>query len=301
VNLSWKVSEVALLYYIWSQGFRSGSFNRPFSTPTESPLAPGPGSWQAQARAHGGWNLPLSYAPDNLTNNEVGWKTAWFDHRWSGTARSIRRTGFTLRSSRTTSVVIWSSRARSIAATTGCAAPRRPWLHTFSMRSRSEVGAAWNHSELFKEAPFFWADGTPIDFGTLRSSTGERLANPAGSSLAGAPPFQGNIRARYEFSRDGYQMFAQIGATHQAHSFASNDRPTLDALGNSAAYDLPSFTVYDGVIGVGKDAWLAEIYGQTLTDTRAELYANYKEWYKAITVNRPRTIGVCLSYRFGGR
>jgi iron complex outermembrane recepter protein len=27
-NLSWKVSEDALLYYTWSQGFRAGGFNR---------------------------------------------------------------------------------------------------------------------------------------------------------------------------------------------------------------------------------------------------------------------------------
>ena len=27
-NLSWKVTEDALLYYTWSQGFRAGGFNR---------------------------------------------------------------------------------------------------------------------------------------------------------------------------------------------------------------------------------------------------------------------------------
>ena len=31
-NLSWKVTEDALLYYTWSQGFRAGGFNRaPFA------------------------------------------------------------------------------------------------------------------------------------------------------------------------------------------------------------------------------------------------------------------------------
>ena len=54
-------------------------------------------------------------------------------------------------------------------------------------------------------------------------------------------------------------------------------------------------------LGVGKDAWLVQIYGENLTDTRAELYANYWQWYKAITVNRPRTIGLRFSYKFSGR
>ena len=66
-----------------------------------------------------------------------------------------------------------------------------------------EAAAAWNHSELVKQATFLWADGTPINFSALQTSSGEKLSNPGGalgSPLAGAPPFQGNIRARYEFA-----------------------------------------------------------------------------------------------------
>jgi iron complex outermembrane receptor protein len=65
------------------------------------------------------------------------------------------------------------------------------------------------------------------------------------------------------------------------------------------AYELAPFTTYDGALGVGKDGWLVQVYGQNLTDTRAELFANYNQWYKGVTVNRPRTIGVRLSYKFG--
>jgi len=50
---------------------------------------------------------------------------------------------------------------------------------------------------------------------------------------------------------------------------------------------------------VGKNAWLVQVYAENLTDTRAELYANYAQWYKAITVSRPRTIGLRFSYKFG--
>jgi hypothetical protein len=37
-----------------------------------------------------------------------------------------------------------------------------------------------------------------------------------------------------------------------------------------------------------------------LTDERAELYSNYRQWYKAVTVDRPRTLGVRFSYKFSG-
>ena len=79
------------------------------------------------------------------------------------------------------------------------------------------------------------------------------------------------------------------------------DQLSLDLQGNSIAYDLPAFTTYDAALGIGKDAWLVQVYGENLTDTRAQLYANYAQWYKAITVSRPRTIGLHFSYKFSGR
>ena len=164
-----------------------------------------------------------------------------------------------------------------------------------------EGGAAWNQSEVVKQTPFLWRDGTPIDFSTLETSTGRKLSNPGGalgSQLAGAPPFQANIRARYEYTFNGYDAFAQLDAVHQAKSLATTDRLSLDPQGNSIAYDLPAFTVYGGALGAGKDGWRVQLYGENLTDKRAELYANRAEWYKAITVSRPRTIGLRFSYAF---
>jgi hypothetical protein len=46
-----------------------------------------------------------------------------------------------------------------------------------------------------------------------------------------------------------------------------------------------SFTTYEGALGA---------------DTRAQLHVNYAEYLKAVTVNRPRTIGVRMSYKFSG-
>jgi iron complex outermembrane recepter protein len=153
-----------------------------------------------------------------------------------------------------------------------------------------------------KQATLLWMDGTPIDFNTLKSAIGQPFPNPGGalgSALAGAPPFQGNIRVRYELAFDGYDAFAQIGAVHQSHSLASTDQLGIDLQGNSLAYSLPAFTTYDGALGVGRNGWLVQLYGENLTDTRAELYANYWQFYKGITVNRPRTVGLRFSYKFG--
>ena len=300
-NLSWKVTEDALLYYTWSQGFRAGGFNKATSTPPLSPLAPGTNPWQKQALAHGGWEPPLDFAPDSLTNNELGWKTMWVNQRiqWNGAiyqedwnnvqinpAATISSQGITLNGG--------DYRVRGL-ETSGIARVTRGLT--------IEASAAWNHSELVNQATFLWADGSPIDFSALQTSSGQKFSNPGGalgSPLAAAPPFQGNIRARYEFAFNGYDTFAQVGAVHQSHSLATTNTLALDLQGNSTAYELPAFTMYDAALGVGRDAWLVQVYGQNLTDTRAELYANYAQWYKGITVSRPRTIGLRWSYKFSG-
>ena len=147
-----------------------------------------------------------------------------------------------------------------------------------------------------------WADGIPIDFSTLQTSAGDAYSNPGGalgSRLAGAPPFQGTIRARYEFALSGFGAFAQIAAVHQSHSLSTTNQLTPDLQGNSTAYDLHAFTTYDGAVGIGKDGWLVQVYGENLADTRAQLYANYAQSYKAVTVSRPRTVGMRYSYTLG--
>ena len=303
VNFSWKVTEDALLYYTWSQGYRAGGFNRvPFGAAAISPLSPGPAPYQAKAREHGGWVAPVAFAPDDLTNNELGWKTLWMDRRiqwngaiyqedWNNAQINVNAIGFI--SNNGVSLNGGNYRVRGV-ETLGVA--------RVMTGLTVEAGAAWNHSELIKQATFLWADGTPIDFSALQTSREMKVPNPGGklgSSLAGAPPFQGNIRARYEFAFIGHEAFAQIGAVHQSHSVATTNQLS-DLQGNSTAYDLPAFTTYDGALGIGKDAWLVQVYGENLTDTRAELYANYAQWYKAITVSRPRTIGLRFSYTFSG-
>ena len=302
-NLSWKVTEDALLYYTWSQGFRAGGFNRTADCGCGSPFTAGPYPNEAQARQHGGWDPGLAFAPDTLTNNELGWKTMWQDRRiqWDGAIyqEEWNHAQISLGAPGIVSLGLFINggnyRVRgvetSFAARLTCG---------FSI----EAGGAWNHSELVKQVPFFWADGTPIDFSTLETLNNTKVPNlrgVLGSPLAGAPPVQGNIRARYDVVFNGFHAFGQIGATYQSHSLSTTDQLTHDLQGNSEAYELPAFTTLDGALGAGKDPWLAQLYGENLTDTRAQLFANYAQYYKAITVNRPRTIGLRFSYRFGGR
>lgn len=73
---------------------------------------------------------------------------------------------------------------------------------------------------------------------------------------------------------------------------------TNDLQGNSIAYENAAFSTMDGSIGIGKDHWTAQFYGENLGDTRAQLYSNYLQFTKMTTVNRPRTVGLRFSYKF---
>jgi iron complex outermembrane receptor protein len=288
-NLTWHVMDDVMVYYTWSQGFRAGGFNRPNSVESSSPLT-------------GKWLPPVTFDQDNLVNNEVGWKTEWWSHRiqwngaiyqedWKGAQISLFDPGVT----------------GNLTFTTNGGDYRVKGLETSLLMRATEAltlsaGAAWNQSKLVKQEVLVGLDGKPLDLSTI-IYRGQPLANPGGNlgdPLAGAPPFQANVRVRYDFRVNTYDAFWQLSGQHQAHSYASTDRLTLDLQGNSIAYDQPGFTTYDGALGVSKDAWTAQFYGSNLTDVRADLFTNARQWYKAETVNRPRTLGLRFSYKFSG-
>lgn len=303
-NLTYRITGDAMVYYTWSQGFRSGGFNRPNSVESGSPLANSP-----DAILHGGWFPPTDYLPDVLTNNELGWKTEWLNHRIQFNGAIYKETW------KDAQIAIFDPGVTGNLTFSANGGAYEVKGIEFSAVARVTKGltvnaaASWNDSKLTDEANFVWGDGTAIDFTRLTknglppSPTNPALSNPGGvvgNPLASSPPFQGSLRVRYDFGVGDYEAFWQLSGTHQAHSLATTDRLTLDLQGNSIAYDLPGFSLFDVSAGISKDAWALQLYAQNLTDKQADLYANARQWYKAVTVNRPRTVGLTFSYSFSG-
>ncbi len=74
-NLTWHITPDAMVYYTYSQGFRPGGFNQ--NGGAQHITGPD-GQYQ--------YAIPSSYQSDKLTNNEIGWKTEFLNHRlqWNG-------------------------------------------------------------------------------------------------------------------------------------------------------------------------------------------------------------------------
>ena len=266
-NLSWKVSDDAMVYYTWSQGFRPGGFNRS----TKSVL-------------NGTYDTPLTFAPDTLTNNEVGWKTEWLDRRVEFNGAVYQEDW------KNVQVLFFDPQGGlgNLVFTTNGPSYRVRGVET-QMVARVTHGltltgaAAWNSGEQTNSPYLIGVNGQPL------TST----SNPygaLGSPLSQSPPFQANLRARYEFTVKDYHAFWQVGGVHQAHSYS--------ATGYIANYDQPGFTTYDASLGLARNAWLVQLYGQNVTDTRYVTYTGDGQFVQTNFVGRPRTMGLKYSYKF---
>jgi iron complex outermembrane receptor protein len=278
-NLSWKVTDDVLVYYTWSQGYRPGGFN-----PSALERTPSGANYT--------FREPQSFSPDTLANNEAGWKTQWFDHRleingavYQEDWKNVQTQLFEPCCFGNLSFVINGPNYRVRGVETQAIA--RP-LHGLTVTAAT----AWNSSSLVSESPLTDINGKPI--------IDPRIGLPfgaIGSPLAQSPPFQGTLRVRYEFPINDYHSWVQIGGQHQAHSISATSRTSVPNQ-PGYAYDEPGFTTYDASIGAAKDAWSVNIYGENITDTRADLYENPNQFVDAKTVNRPRTGGLRFTYKF---
>jgi iron complex outermembrane recepter protein len=273
VTLSYKPIDNFLVYTTYSEGFRPGGFNN--GTGILSPSSP----------LYGKFKFPQFYNSDGLKNYEIGWKTQWLDHRiqfngalyeerWSNVQLAINdpslygNFGFTING---------------------------PNYRVLGLETEVEFRVT---DELTINSAAAWNRSQQINDPSLQSSIGLVSLFPTaglGSPLANAPPFQGNLRVRYEIPMASYRYHAQVGVQRSDHSFA--DVVTQGAFG-APNYELAPWTTYDAALGVAKDAWSVEFYGQNLSDTRAQLFISSASAVPLTTVNRPRVLGLRFSYKF---
>jgi iron complex outermembrane recepter protein len=284
-NLSWKFMDDGLLYYTWSQGFRPGGFNRSsgFVSAGQSPLK-------------GIFLTPIGFAPDVLTNNEIGFKTQWLDHRLQFNGTVYREDWKNVQIGLFDPGVLGN-----LTFTTNGPDYRVKGFETeiigrVTTRLTVTASATWNQTELVNTPTLKDKTGTPINFEALG------LHNPygtVGSPLAQSPPFQANLRVRYEVPIGDYHAFVQGAGLHRAHSQSTTDQLSTDVAGNSTDYNLPAYTTYDLAFGVAKDAWNVQIYGSNITDSRAVEFSTYAQRVKEDTIIRPRTVMLKFGYKFG--
>jgi outer membrane receptor protein involved in Fe transport len=301
-NLTWHIAPDLMVYYTFSQGFRPGGFNQNGGT-THAPDSTGTPQYL----------IPSSYQSDKLTNNEIGWKTEFFNHRlqWNG---AIYRENWD-----NVQVAFFDpGLVGNIFYNTNGQNFLIKGIET-SLVARVVSGltvqgaASWNQSRqtnspvLVDNNPANPNHGQPITQSCLADGSGcSPITNPfgpVGSPSANAPPMQFSARARYEWSMASYVPFVQVGLTHTGHSFTqAGSNPTIVEAGGISTgrlrFENPAYTTVDASIGVSKDNWYVNLFGENLSNSNASTFVSTDQFIVAQTPLRPRVLGAQFGYKF---
>jgi iron complex outermembrane receptor protein len=280
-NLSWHITDHHLLYYTWSQGFRAGSFNRGTGC-----HLPGPDKIDQ-------FCVPAFTVPDNVTNNEVGWKTEWFDHR-------VQFNGAVYQE-------IWSNAQTSFFDPQGGLGNLAFSANGPSYRVRGfepsiiarvtsgltfQASAAWNSTSQ-TNSPYL-VDNNPasVNYGKNITSIPDPYG-PLGSTTPYSPAFKVSARVRYDWNFYDYNAFVQVTGNHQDHM--------VTATGYVPAYNIPGFATYGASGGVAQGPWAVQLFAQNLTNNNSSVDTGAGQFILVEVPLRPRVLGIRVDYKFGGK
>ncbi|MGD0189163.1 MAG: TonB-dependent receptor [Rhizomicrobium sp.] len=303
-NITWHVTPDTMAYFLYSEGFRPGGFNR------------GPGDVLDFAhKADPQYDKPNSYAPDSLVNYEVGAKSEFFDNR--------------LQLNMSAYAMHWSSVQFLLFdppftgnTTFGLNGPNYD-IKGVELQAVAEVwdgltlqGSGSYNQNIEGKAPCL-VDNIPgsggAGFGNCITeavpkggTTPVPFPSPfgtVGSQAAFSPKFEGNLRARYDWIMNDYNSYVQVGASFMGKMY---NQPANYPSGNGLLipyttylrYEQPSYTTFDAALGVAKGNWEARIFGENLTDTHASTFTSSAQFIESEVPLRPRIYGLSLGYKF---
>ncbi|MEL7489845.1 MAG: TonB-dependent receptor [Pseudomonadota bacterium] len=254
-NISWKPTDGVLLYATYSEGFRPGILNRPGGRA-------GPN----------GFIVPFALDTDDLTNYEIGWKLNLIDNQlqFNGNA-------FFSDIERLQTTIFDPSIANLFFSDNAANAEVYGVEGDFIIAPASVPGLT--------VAGAFSVLDTEIT--EVLTPTGDVIA---GTELAFAPSFSGNIRARYEW--DVSSEYTVHVMPQLVYSGASRS----DIIEINAA-PVDDWVTFGLSAGLTAEKWSFEIFGDNLTDERGELNNNFVFDRERVTIIRPRTVGVRVSAR----
>jgi iron complex outermembrane recepter protein len=263
-GINYKVTDKALVYADFAQGFRDGGEN-----------AGDPASCYAKG-------VPQTYTPDTLNNYELGWKTGWLHGTmlWNGAAYYMD----------------WSKLQTLLYDAVVCPSSS----YNINVGNARIYGAETNLNYRIIEGLTVSVAASYTDSRIVNTPNAdyEQYVN---ERLPFAPYFSWSWNARYErpFGSGNLHGYAQVDMAHKGDMW-NNISPT-DQNTNLPRLLQPEYTLTNLRFGVnpGSDNWSAEFYITNLTDKNAIVYSNTGNFDLRLTTNEPRVFGLRLSYRYG--
>ncbi|MEP1382797.1 MAG: TonB-dependent receptor [Paraglaciecola sp.] len=304
-SLDYKLNDDILLFTTYSEGFRPPVTNRV-----------GGGLASNQSGAFEGFRIPVYSTTDSLDNYEIGLKGDFLDGILRVNATAYYSEITDLQTSRydptNISFLVFTDNVGD-AEIKGLDADIT-WLATDNL----VINAAFSLLDTELSRVNAELDG---------------IAPSVGASLPYSAEFSGNIRARYFFElNDGYEGYINGSVSYTGErlagmamdAYVTEDATRLiygtgsglsiqkeadvyagasftDSNGDvfqGGRYIQDSYAIANVSVGITKDDWKAELYIDNLTDESAILYIDTQQFTPKVVTNRPRTMGLRLSYDF---
>ncbi|TDK60458.1 TonB-dependent receptor [Sapientia aquatica] len=264
-NLSYQPDANQNYYALWSQGYRPGGINRVATSV-----------------------VAQTYKPDQMNNYEAGWKLslsrklqfdgAFYMMDWKNMQLSRYESAWGAPLGLTVNL----TKARITGFETSLAwRPVRKW--------NLSAGLDLNNARLSQDL-------------VVGSATAGYSVAPSGTPLPYAPKVKYNLSSRnsYEIAEDfeGYFQMTYAETGKRYNDVFVYQTPTLGTPGPDGRREMDAYGQLNLGTGVMHNAWSADFYVNNALNKRAELARSTAAWDTWTTVNRPRTIGLKISYRF---
>jgi outer membrane receptor protein involved in Fe transport len=302
-NITWHITPDMMVYYTYSQGFRPGGFNQNGG----AQHATGPDG-EAQ------YLIPRSFSSDDLTNNEIGWKTEFFDHRlqWNGAVyrEDWKNVQIEFFNPGVVGNLFYDTNGQNFLIK----GVETSLVARVTTGLTLQYAASWNQSRqtnspaLIDNNPASANYGKPITQVCGAGGTGcTAVTNPfgpVGAPSADAPPLQFSVRARYEWSfATDYTAFVQAGVTHQGIAFTqAGSNPTIlpgaSVATSRGRFEIPAYSTANASVGIAKDPWWFNVYCENLANSNASTFISTDQFIVEQTPLRPRVIGGSFGYKF---
>lgn len=311
-NLTWHITPDILTYYTWSQGFRPGGFNRTKTSADGSTISlKGVAPYTAGGKDFQ-FNKPAGYLSDNLVNNEIGLKSEFFNHRLQFNASIYQMDWKDVQLPLFDPVHLGNTTFDVNGPTYRVRGLEIQFVARVTEGLTVQGSSSWNSSEQ-TDAPCLISNrvaaNNPTPIGQcITQIKGQPYTNPfgvLGTRAPFSPPWQFNVRGRYDWEVVGYNAFVTVGASHvgpQSNEPASfpdgNDPAQNPPTTTLLRYDIPSYTTYDAAIGVSKDQWSLQFSGANLGDSAAVTNISSGQFIKSEIPLRPRVLTLSMGYKF---
>lgn len=263
MQASYQITDDALAYLVFSEGFREGGANNP------------------NLVTQGGVPAPLSYGPDFVKNYELGWKSQFADRQitFNGAVYYMKWTGIQVG-------VLDINRAFEYTDNVGKADLYGIELET-TYRPKAMPGFSATVNMSYSEQQ--------LTENSQAFNDGDVTGGADGDNLPYTFPFSASLILEQRFQVADYDAFATFNMTYQDTAL------TEFSTRNTAARTFGDYVIAGARVGLEGDGWTASLYATNLFDKRTAVNWTVEAnpgIPDRILTTQPRTVGISVGMDF---